>query len=147
MRFGGPVLIHAGSHARPYDTQGSSRPVAQNHVGRVGPHHSGRRVQVAEAASVMAEHMEAWRWYGQVARVIEALSAHARRLGEPQPADPPQHPRRVLSQNVGYLTRHQDHMRYPAYRASGWPIGSGETEAAVKQFKACEGDGTVLAGG
>jgi hypothetical protein len=25
-------------------------------------------------------------------------------------------------------------MRYPEYRAKGWPIGSGVTEAAVKQF-------------
>ena len=85
-------------------------------------------------AAAMAERMEAWLWDGKVARVIEALSAHARQLGDPQPADPPQHPRQVLSRNVGYFTRHQDHMRYPAYRANGWPIGSGETEAAVKQF-------------
>jgi hypothetical protein len=25
-------------------------------------------------------------------------------------------------------------MNYPEYRRRGWPIGSGETEAAVKQF-------------
>ena len=25
-------------------------------------------------------------------------------------------------------------MDYPEYRANGWPIGSGETEAGVKQF-------------
>jgi len=25
-------------------------------------------------------------------------------------------------------------MRYPEYRAKGWPIGSGITEAGVKQF-------------
>ena len=25
-------------------------------------------------------------------------------------------------------------MNYPEYRAKGWPIGSGETEAGVKQF-------------
>lgn len=86
------------------------------------------------AASAMAEHLEAWLWDGKVANVIEALSGHARRLGEPRAADPPQHPRRVLHQNVGYFTRHRTHMDYPAYRANGWPIGSGETEAGVKQF-------------
>lgn len=86
------------------------------------------------AASSLAEQMEAWLWDGKVARVIGQLSAEAQRLGEPQPADPPQHPRRVLQQNVGYFTRHQGHMDYPTYRANGWPIGSGETEAGVKQF-------------
>ncbi len=25
-------------------------------------------------------------------------------------------------------------MNYPTYRSNGWPIGSGETEAGVKQF-------------
>lgn len=87
------------------------------------------------ATSAMAEELEAWLWDGKVARVIQALSAHATRLGgEPQAADPAQHPRRVLHQNVGYFTRHQAHMDYPRYRANGWPIGSGETEASVKQF-------------
>lgn len=86
------------------------------------------------AAAALAERMEAWLWEGKVDRVIGALSEHAQRLGEPQPNDPPQHPRRTLHQNVGYFTRHQEHMDYPRYRSNGWPIGSGETEAAVKQF-------------
>ena len=85
-------------------------------------------------ASAMAEELEAWLWEGKLARVVAALSEHSQRLGEPQPSDPPQHPRRVLQQNVGYFTRHRRHMDYPKYRARGWPIGSGETEAAVKQF-------------
>lgn len=86
------------------------------------------------AAAAMAERMEAWLWDGKVRRIIEELTEHSQRLGEAQPADPPQHPRRVLQQNVGYFTNHEKHMDYPAYRARGWPIGSGETEAAVKQF-------------
>ena len=28
-------------------------------------------------------------------------------------------------------------MDYPAYRQKGWPIGSGVTETAVKQFNKC----------
>jgi Cu/Ag efflux protein CusF len=42
---------------------------------------------------------------------------------------------RVDAENVviGYFTRHQQHMNYPEYRRKGWPIGSGVTEAAVKQ--------------
>ncbi len=65
--------------------------------------------------------------------VIAAVSSESQRLGDPVDGDPPGHPRRVLRQNVGYFTRHKGHMNYPAYRARGWPIGSGVTEAAVKQ--------------
>lgn len=86
------------------------------------------------AASSMAEQMEAWLWEGKVNRVIAELQRHAQQLGEPQTHDPPQHPRRLLRQNVGYFTRHQHHMDYPTYRRNGWPVGSGETEAGVKQF-------------
>jgi len=86
------------------------------------------------AASAMAEPLEALLWDGKVQRVIENLAAEAAKLGEVQASDPPQHPRRVLHQNVGYFTKHQEHMRYPEYRAKGWPIGSGVTEASVKQF-------------
>lgn len=86
------------------------------------------------AASAMAELMEAHLWDGKVSKVIARLSEESAKLGESQANDPPQHPRRVLQQNVGYFTRHQNQMRYPEYRAKGWPIGSGVTEAAVKQF-------------
>lgn len=86
------------------------------------------------ATSALAEQMEAWLWDGKVERIIQTLAGHSRKLGEVRPEDPPQHPRRVLHQNVGYFTKHQEHMRYPRYRANGWPIGSGETEASVKQF-------------
>ena len=48
--------------------------------------------------------------------------------------DGPDHPRRLLHQNVGYFTKHREHMNYPEYRKRGWPIGSGVTEATVKQF-------------
>lgn len=87
----------------------------------------------AEAA-MWAERWEALLWDGKVERVIAALAAESERLGAPQKADGPEHPRRILAQNVGYFTKHKDHMRYPEYRAKGWPIGSGVTEAAVKQF-------------
>lgn len=85
-------------------------------------------------AAMRAERWEAWLWDGQVERVIEAMAAESVRLGPPQKSDGPEHPRRVVAQNVGYFTKHKEHMRYPEYRARGWPIGSGVTEAAVKQF-------------
>lgn len=86
------------------------------------------------AGAALAGRLEALLWAGRVERVVEALSEESGKLGEPRADDPPGHPRRVLAQNVGYFTRHKEHMRYPEFRASGWPIGSGETEAGVKQF-------------
>lgn len=86
------------------------------------------------AAAAIAERLEALLWDGKVERIIEELTEQSAKLGQPQASDPPQHPRRLVHQNVGYFTRHKEHMRYPQYRASGWPIGSGVTEAGVKQF-------------
>jgi hypothetical protein len=86
------------------------------------------------AAARMGEMLEAYLWDGRVAKVIGLLKEESRRLGEPQASDGPQHPRRVLHQNVGYFSKHQAHMDYPGFRAKGWPIASGDTEAAVKQF-------------
>jgi hypothetical protein len=91
--------------------------------------HGADTPQAAQAG----ERLEALLWDGRVDDVIAALSEASRRLGDPPDADPPQHPRRVLRQNVGYFTRHKGHMNYPEYRRRGWPIGSGVTEAAVKQ--------------
>jgi hypothetical protein len=85
-------------------------------------------------ASIMGERLEALLWDGKTQRVIDALAEESRKLGEPREGDGPQHPRRVLSQNVGFFTKNKEHMKYPEYRAKGWPIGSGVTEAGVKQF-------------
>ncbi len=66
--------------------------------------------------------------------MIVTLQGHADRLGPPQATDGPEHPRRVLANNVGYFTTHRRHMDYLAYRRKGWPIGSGVTESTVKLF-------------
>jgi hypothetical protein len=71
---------------------------------------------------------------GQVDGVIATLQEHATRVGPPQKSDGPDHPRRVLANNVGYFQKHRHQMDYPAYRKKGWPIGSGVTESGVKQF-------------
>jgi hypothetical protein len=88
----------------------------------------------AVRAAVLAEHWEAMLWDGRVGEVIACLAEESGKLGEPREQDGPEHPRRVLAQNVGYFSKHKEHMNYPAYRRRGWPIGSGVTEAAVKQF-------------
>jgi hypothetical protein len=84
-------------------------------------------------AAMWGERTEALLWDGKVEQVIAAIREQSEREGKPSEQDPPQHPRRVLHQNVGYFTRHERHMNYPEYRRKGWPIGSGVTEAAVKQ--------------
>lgn len=82
----------------------------------------------------LAKKMETLLWNGRVRKVIEILSEHSQRVGPPTEQDGPDHPRRVLHQNIGYFTKHQAHMNYPEYRKRGWPIGSGVVEAGVKQF-------------
>lgn len=80
---------------------------------------------------------ERWRehlWEGRIPRIVRWLGQQSRRLGAVRESDPPEHPRRVLAENLGYFTRHGQHMNYPAYRAKGWPIGSGLIESTVKQF-------------
>lgn len=73
-------------------------------------------------------------WNGKVGEIIPRLKACAQHAGPPRKQDSPDHPRRILAQNVGYFEKNQAHMNYPKYRAKGWPIGSGNTEAGVKQF-------------
>lgn len=85
-------------------------------------------------AARMGEGLEALLWDGRVEEVVAALSAESARLGPPSGSDGRECPRRVLANGVAYFTRHKEHMRYPRYRARGWPIASGDTEAGVKQF-------------
>jgi hypothetical protein len=88
----------------------------------------------APEAPALARQLKEALWDGQVEQVIARLKVQAQRLGPPQESDGPEHPRRVLANNVGYFQTHRGHMDYPTYRRNGWPIGSGVTEAAVKQF-------------
>ncbi len=85
-------------------------------------------------SAALVKQLKAALWEGDLDQVIATLTLHSERLGPPQESDGPDHPRRVLANNVGYFTRHRHHMDYPTYRAKGWPIGSGVTESGVKQF-------------
>lgn len=73
-------------------------------------------------------------WQGKAAVIIRWIKKKAHALGKPRDCDPAEHPRRVIWENLTYLERHQKQMDYPAYRARGWPIGSGVTESGVKLF-------------
>jgi hypothetical protein len=82
----------------------------------------------------LAGRLEGLLYDGKVDQVIAGLRAEAGKLGEARADDGEQHPRRVLAREVGYFERNKGHMDYPTYRGKGWPIGSGNTEAGVKQF-------------
>jgi len=88
----------------------------------------------SSAATALAAQLKDMLKAGQVDKVIASLQEHAARLGPVQESDGPDHPRRVLANNVGYFRKHRHQMNYPAYRKKGWPIGSGVTESGVKQF-------------
>lgn len=85
-------------------------------------------------AAALAEQLKEALWQGRLDQVIATLQSHAERLGAPQPGDGADHPRRVLANNASYFQTHRHHMDYPTFRRNGWPIGSGVTESAVKQF-------------
>jgi hypothetical protein len=87
----------------------------------------------AEAAT-LAGQLKGALWNGELDALLATLRTHGERLGAPQPGDGPDHPRRVLANNVNYFAAHRHHMDYPTFRRKGWPIGSGVTESAVKQF-------------
>lgn len=82
----------------------------------------------------LAEKLEAWLYEGEVTKVIRSLERECQKLGPVREDDGEHHPRRILCREKGYFQRNQQHMKYPEYLAQGWPIGSGNTEAGVKQF-------------
>jgi hypothetical protein len=82
----------------------------------------------------LAEQWKASLWKGKIRELIEPLKRESARMGEALKEDAPDHPRRVLRQNVGYFTKHAEQMRYPEYRHRGWPIGSGTVESGMKQL-------------
>lgn len=74
-------------------------------------------------------------WEGKRDEIIEELKKHSRRLGVPEKSEPDTSPRKVIHQNAySYFPNNREALDYPAFRAKGWPIGSGVAEGAVKQF-------------
>jgi len=76
-------------------------------------------------------------WDGKVQKVLITLREAAGRLA-PEPADlcqlkdqPNAH---TLWTNVQYFQTYGSTMDYPAYRAQGWPMGSGAIESACGQM-------------
>ena len=88
----------------------------------------------AVAVAALEDELETLLYAGKADEVIRMLQVEAQALGPMQEQDGPQHPRNVLKSQIGFFERNKEHMNYPQYRAKGWPIGSGNTEAGVKQF-------------
>ena len=80
------------------------------------------------------QELKGWLWEGNTGSVINWLGQAHAQLGPVQSEDAKDHPRRVIANDLEYFKEHQPHMNYGEYRRRGWPIGSGPTEAAVKQF-------------
>lgn len=79
-----------------------------------------------EAARLAGERWKTMLAEGGVEAIIEELRGLRRtRRGDA---------RKVLGEKIRYLTEGKDRMNYPAYRAAGWPIGSGAVEATCKHL-------------
>ena len=81
--------------------------------------------------------LRSWLWEGKADRVIAALQSEASRLS-PRPkhlAELAARPEAwTLWTHALYFEKHSATMDYPAYRAKGWPMGSGTVESACGQF-------------
>jgi hypothetical protein len=85
-------------------------------------------------AKAFSENCADLLYESKVEKVLEALREQSNRLGKPRKSDGPQHPRRKLATALGYIEKNKRHMDYARYLKNGWPIGSGNVEAGVKQF-------------
>src|SRR5665213_3633652 len=94
----------------------------------------GQDAPQSPPVAALEDELETLLYAGNADEVIQRLQAEARALGPVQEQDGPQHPRNVLKAEIGFFERNKQHMNYPEYRRQGWPIGSGNTEAGVKQF-------------
>jgi hypothetical protein len=94
----------------------------------------GQDAPQSPPVAALEGELETLLYAGKADELIQRLQAEAQALGPVREQDGPQHPRNVLKNQIGFFQRNKDHMNYPEYRAKGWPIGSGNTEAGVKQF-------------
>ena len=75
-----------------------------------------------------------WAWQGMREKVLVALKAACRDMGEP-PGDAPENdPRAVLSKACTYVVNNIEKMDYPRYRKLGLPVSSAPIESTIKQF-------------
>ena len=73
-------------------------------------------------------------WAGQVSQVRVLLREHLERLGPAPARAPADHPSKVVSLVLKYLTDNAGRMDYPRYRREGLPVTSTIVESLIKQF-------------
>ena len=73
-------------------------------------------------------------WRGAVAELLEALRQRLAELGPAAEEEPPESPRRVVAEALGYLENHQAYLRYAEYRRAGLPIMSSQVESTIKRI-------------
>jgi hypothetical protein len=103
------------------------------------PHAAGYLAQVAQAAfgegtPAAAAWLDAQRHallHGPPAAVLAAIRAARGRLAA-RPAPPGAAPLEAVERSLAYLEKRADQLRYAAFRAQGYPIGSGIVESANK---------------
>ncbi len=74
-------------------------------------------------AQRVAERLRRWLWAEGPTRVLAILAGWERA----QPHCP------AVATGVAYFRERVAHLDYPAFRAAGWPVGSGATESGHKQ--------------
>jgi hypothetical protein len=75
-----------------------------------------------------------WVWKGEVKRVIEELRQRQEEVGLPQGGESETSVANVVARSLGYLSNHQDKMKYDEYRKAGLPLTSAVMESTVKQM-------------
>jgi hypothetical protein len=97
----------------------------------------GKGETFAEARKKTYSTLRTLLWDGHTKTLVEKLVTLATPLA-PRPdrlSDLKDRPdARNLWEHIFYLERWQHTMKYPEYRAQGWPIGSGSVESACGQF-------------
>jgi hypothetical protein len=73
-------------------------------------------------------------WAGQAQRVQTMLREHLEHLGPPPQRGRADHPSKVVSCVLEYVTSNAARMDYPRYRCQGLPVTSTIVESLIKQF-------------
>lgn len=73
-------------------------------------------------------------WAGKVSQVRAVLQKQLDRLGPPPPRASGDHPRKVVSLVLQYVSDNAERMDYPRYRQEGLPVTSTLVESLIKQF-------------
>lgn len=88
----------------------------------------------SEQAWQMYCHWMRTAWRGEIAAVIDELTAHQDRIGMPPDDASEDDPREQLRRVIGYLANNRSRMKYEEYRKAGLPTTSAWMESAVKEM-------------